>query len=37
MHEMMIIGGGPAGLAAAVYAARKQLKTLPSAMISAGR
>jgi len=28
MYEMMIIGGGPAGLAAAVYAARKQLKTL---------
>jgi len=28
MHELMIIGGGPAGLAASVYAARKQLKTL---------
>ena len=28
MHELMIIGGGPAGIAAAVYAARKQLKTL---------
>ena len=28
MYELMIIGGGPAGLSAAVYAARKQLKTL---------
>ena len=28
MYELMIIGGGPAGLAATVYAARKQLKTL---------
>jgi len=28
MHELMIIGGGPAGLAAAVYAARKRLETL---------
>lgn len=28
MYELMIIGGGPAGLAAAVYAARKKLKTL---------
>jgi len=28
MYELMIIGGGPAGLAAAVYAARKRLKTL---------
>lgn len=28
MYDLMIIGGGPAGLAAAVYAARKQLKTL---------
>ena len=28
MYELMIIGGGPAGIAAAVYAARKQLKTL---------
>ena len=28
MHELMVIGGGPAGLAATVYAARKQLKTL---------
>jgi len=28
MYELMILGGGPAGLAAAVYAARKQLNTL---------
>ena len=28
MYELMVIGGGPAGLAASVYAARKQLKTL---------
>ncbi len=28
MHELMVIGGGPAGLAATIYAARKQLKTL---------
>ena len=28
MYDLMIIGGGPAGLAAGVYAARKQLKTL---------
>jgi len=28
VHDLMIIGGGPAGLAASVYAARKQLKTL---------
>jgi alkyl hydroperoxide reductase subunit F len=28
MHQLMIIGGGPAGLAASVYAARKKLKTL---------
>ena len=28
MYELIIIGGGPAGLAASVYAARKQLKTL---------
>ncbi len=28
MHELMIIGAGPAGLAASVYAARKQLKVL---------
>ena len=28
MHDLMIIGAGPAGLCASVYAARKQLKTL---------
>jgi thioredoxin reductase (NADPH) len=28
MYELIIIGGGPAGTSAAVYAARKQLKTL---------
>ena len=28
MFDLMIIGGGPAGIAASVYAARKQLKTL---------
>lgn len=28
MYDLMIIGGGPAGLCAAVYAARKQLQTL---------
>lgn len=28
MHDLIIVGGGPAGAAAAVYAARKRLKTL---------
>jgi alkyl hydroperoxide reductase subunit F len=28
MFDLIIIGAGPAGAAAAVYAARKQLKTL---------
>ena len=28
MYELMIIGGGPAGLCATVYAARKQLNTI---------
>ena len=27
-YDLIIIGGGPAGSAAAVYAARKRLKTL---------
>lgn len=28
MHELVIVGGGPAAVAAGVYAARKQIKTL---------
>ena len=28
VYDLMIIGGGPAGTAAAVYASRKRLKTL---------
>jgi len=28
MYEIIIVGGGPAGMAASVYAARKRLKTL---------
>jgi NADH-dependent peroxiredoxin subunit F len=28
LYELIIVGGGPAGMTAAVYAARKQLKTL---------
>jgi len=28
MYDLMIIGGGPAGLSAGIYAARKQLQTL---------
>ena len=28
IHDVIIIGGGPAGCSAAVYAARKRLKTL---------
>src|SRR5271157_4117268 len=28
MYELIIVGGGPAGMAASVYAARKRLKTL---------
>src|SRR3989338_4642611 len=27
-YDLLIIGGGPAGVAAGVYAARKQLKTI---------
>lgn len=28
MHDLIIIGGGPAGISAGIYASRKQLKTL---------
>jgi alkyl hydroperoxide reductase subunit F len=28
MHDLIIIGGGPAGIAAAVYAARKRLSSI---------
>ena len=28
MHDTIIIGGGPAGIAAGIYSARKQLKTV---------
>ena len=28
MYDLIIIGGGPAGVAAGIYAARKKLKTL---------
>jgi len=28
MYELIIIGGGPAGMTAAVYSARKKLNTL---------
>ena len=28
MYDLIIVGGGPAGAAAAVYAARKRLKTI---------
>ncbi|MBI2860916.1 MAG: FAD-dependent oxidoreductase [Chloroflexi bacterium] len=28
MYDLIVIGGGPAGLCAAIYAARKQIKTL---------
>ncbi|MFZ2983503.1 MAG: FAD-dependent oxidoreductase, partial [Minisyncoccia bacterium] len=28
MNDLIIIGGGPAGVAAAIYAARKHLKTV---------
>ena len=28
MYDLIIIGGGPAGIAGGVYASRKQLKTL---------
>ncbi|MBP6060861.1 MAG: FAD-dependent oxidoreductase, partial [Candidatus Pacebacteria bacterium] len=28
MYDLIIIGGGPAGVSASVYAARKKMKTL---------
>ncbi|MCR4276409.1 MAG: FAD-dependent oxidoreductase, partial [Candidatus Parcubacteria bacterium] len=28
MYDLIIIGGGPAGVAAAIYAARKHLQTV---------
>ncbi len=28
MHDLLIIGGGPGGVSAGVYASRKQLKTV---------
>ena len=28
MYDLVIIGGGPAGVAAGVYAARKQIKSV---------
>jgi len=28
MFDLIIVGGGPAGAAAAIYAARKRLKTV---------
>ena len=37
MYELIIIGGGPAGSAAAVYSARKQLKTVIIANEFAGQ
>ena len=37
MYEIIIVGGGPAGMAAAVYAARKRLNTLWLPVTSADR
>lgn len=37
MYDLIIIGGGPAGASAAIYAARKQLKTLVIAGEFAGQ
>ncbi|MCK9352232.1 MAG: FAD-dependent oxidoreductase [Candidatus Paceibacterota bacterium] len=37
MYDLIIIGGGPAGAAAAIYAARKRLKTLVIAKEFAGQ
>jgi len=37
MYDLAIIGGGPAGVSAAVYAARKQLKTVFIAEVIGGQ
>ena len=37
MYDLAIIGGGPAGVAAGVYAARKQLKTVFIAEVIGGQ
>lgn len=37
MHDLIIIGGGPAGASAGVYAARKRLKTVIIASVFAGQ
>lgn len=37
MYDLIIIGGGPAGAAAGVYAARKRLKTIILAEVFAGQ
>lgn len=37
MYDLAIVGGGPAGVAAAVYAARKQLKTVLIAQAFGGQ
>jgi alkyl hydroperoxide reductase subunit F len=37
MYDLVIVGGGPAGVAAGVYAARKQLKTLFIAEVIGGQ
>jgi thioredoxin reductase len=37
LYDLIIVGGGPVGLAAAVYAARKQLNTLLVSMDIGGQ
>ena len=37
MYELIIIGGGPAGMAAAVYAARKLINTVLVSGVSGNR
>lgn len=37
MYDLAIIGGGPAGVAAGVYAARKRLKTVFIAEVIGGQ